>query len=110
MTTLDSEWTGLGRPLVSCIKLDIEGAEMRALQGGRELMQTMHPYVFLEWYEENFRVFGNKSEDLLKASDEFEYEVVSLPNLNVIRTLPLLLLQISRTASFVLVPRAACRQ
>ena len=104
MTSLDDEWRTLGRPPVSCVKLDIEGAEMRALAGARELLQTMRPYVFLEWYEENFKFFGCEPGDLLKIAHELGYQVVAVPNLNVIRSLPVLLLQMTQTALFVMVP------
>jgi FkbM family methyltransferase len=104
MTTLDNEWRSLGKPQVSCVKLDIEGAEMRALAGARELIQTMRPHIFLEWYDENFRSFGCKPEDLLRAAHEFGYDVLAVPNLNLIQSLSVLLLHMRRTAAFVLVP------
>ena len=106
ITTLDAEWERReSNPPVSCIKLDIEGAEMQALAGARKLIQTMRPHIFLEWYSENFTCFGNEAQDLLTVADEFGYDVVAVPNLNVIHSLPVLLLQMRRTAAFVMVPR-----
>ena len=105
VTTLDREWITLGRPTVSCVKLDIEGAELEALDGGRELLTTRRPYVILEWYPENFRVFGHVAEDLLKLSDEIAYDLVALPSLNVVGTATLMAAHIQMTASYMLVPR-----
>ena len=80
MTTLDEEWESLGRPRISCIKLDIEGAEMSALAGARKLIEFNRPHVFLEWYDENFQHFGCEPEDLLRTASELGYEVIALPN------------------------------
>ncbi|HTA42774.1 MAG TPA: FkbM family methyltransferase [Bryobacteraceae bacterium] len=105
MTTLDEEWRTLGRPRVSCIKMDVEGAEMLALNGARELIGANHPWIFLEWYKENFQWFGNEAKDLLDAADELGYELVSLRNLSVIRSTPVLTMQMRVTSAFVLAPR-----
>lgn len=105
MTTLDEEWKALGRPLVSCIKMDIEGAEMQALAGGSELVRATRPYVFVEWFEQNFRCFGTRFDDLLKFADAFGYEVLSIPGLTAVKSSAVLLLQMARTASFVMVPQ-----
>ena len=107
MTTLDEEWRSLGRPLVSCMKLDIEGAEMRALRGARELMQSVRPHIFLEWYHENFRCFDSEPQDLLKTAREFGYDVIAIPTISLVQSLPVLLMQMRRTASFALVPSDA---
>ena len=104
MTTLDQEWQALGRPRVSCIKMDLEGAEMLALNGARELIRANHPWIFLEWYKENFQWFGHEAKDLLNAADEFGYELVSLNNLSVIRSAPVLTMQMRVTSAFVLAP------
>ncbi len=108
MTTLDDEWRALGRPPVSCIKLDIEGAEMAALKGARELIQSLRPYIFLEWYDENFRCFASEPQDLLKTALEVGYEVVALPTVSVVQSLAVLLLHMRRTSSFVMVPLGDC--
>lgn len=105
VTTLDAEWKALGLPPVSCIKMDIEGAEMQAIAGGRELIAAMRPYIFLEWYEQNFKCFGNEAGDLLEAAERFDYDVVAEPNLSVIRSARVLAMQMRRTAAFVMVPR-----
>ena len=104
MTTLDEEWKSLGRPLVSCIKMDIEGAEIQALIGANELIRATRPYVFLEWFEENFRCFGARPGDLLTFAYEFGYEVLALPGLTAVSSNAVLMLQMTKTASFVLVP------
>jgi FkbM family methyltransferase len=109
MTTLDEEWNALGRPLVSCLKVDAEGAEMCILAGAREMIRETQPYVFLEWYEKNFRHFGSAANDLLEIAGDVGYEVVAIPQLGEIHSLPVLLLHMQVTASFVLVPRAGSR-
>jgi FkbM family methyltransferase len=107
ITTLDREWSVLGRPEVSCIKLDIEGAELQALRGATELIRACRPHIFLEWYAENFRCFGCEPQDLLAMAEELRYEVVALPSLSVIQSAPVLLLHMRRTAAFVMVPCGA---
>ena len=104
LTTLDEEWRMLGCPQVACLKLDVEGSEIRALTGAKELIQTMKPWVFLEWYEPNFRCFGHQAQDLLDVALEMRYQLVALPDLVEIRSQVLLTLHVQSTASFALLP------
>lgn len=46
--TLDDVWSGAGRPDVSVIKIDVEGAELGVLSGARELLATCHPALLCE--------------------------------------------------------------
>jgi hypothetical protein len=106
MTTLDEEWKALGHPEVSCIKLDIEGAEMMALAGAGELINALRPHVFLEWNQTNFEPFGCHTQDLLEFAGKFGYELLAVPSLGVVSSLPILRMHMSITETFALVPKA----
>ena len=106
MTTLDEEWKALGRPAVSCLKLDIEGAEMLALAGARELIQAVQPLIFLEWNRTNFEPFGCRPQDLLEFADKFGYEALPVPGLCVITSVAILMLHMCETETFALVPKS----
>lgn len=107
MTTIDTEWRGLGRPVVSCMKLDVEGAELLALSGGSEMIATSRPFIFIEWYEQNFKHFGCKAEDLFTTANDLNYDLFSSGYLAPISSRQILQMQMGLTASFVLVPRGA---
>jgi FkbM family methyltransferase len=104
LTTLDEEWRTLGSPHVACVKLDIEGAEIGALKGATELIQASRPWVFLEWYESNFKCFGHQAHDLFNVARAMRYQLVALPNLVEVRSPGLLALHVQSTASFALIP------
>lgn len=48
LDTLDALWTGLGRPEVGLVKIDVQGAEMRVLAGARELIEVCRPALYVE--------------------------------------------------------------
>ena len=106
LTTLDVEWKALGSPAVSCMKLDMEGAEALALTGASELIRTARPYIFVEWYAENLESFGCDADFLLKFAQEYRYDAVAVPTLTPIASLPILLMNMRVTSAFVLVPRS----
>ena len=104
ITTLDDEWDELGKPDVSFMKLDIEGAELEALVGGVRLLQKCRPKILLEWYAENLPPYGVKASDLLRWAEANNYEVVSVPTMTVVRSTTMLDALMLATSAFLLLP------
>jgi len=48
MVTIDDEWSRLGKPRVTLMKVDVEGAEVRALCGAQELIEACRPAILAE--------------------------------------------------------------
>jgi FkbM family methyltransferase len=48
VTRLDTMWMRLGRPAVSAIKIDVEGAELAVLRGAETLLRETRPALLLE--------------------------------------------------------------
>lgn len=107
VTTLDQEWLRLGKPKVSVIKIDIEGAETMALAGAGELMRTERPMVFLEWNSQNLAAYGVPVFTLLELAVGFDCDVLAVPGLVKVGTLTELRLQMATTETFLLIPRGS---
>lgn len=45
---LDAYWRSVGSPDVTLVKVDVEGAEPRALRGARQVLGTCRPWVLVE--------------------------------------------------------------
>jgi len=61
--TLDEYFGDLQQ--VKLIKIDVEGAEMMALRGMKQLLERTHPYVILELTDKFLRDLGSCAEELL---------------------------------------------
>jgi FkbM family methyltransferase len=105
VTTLDEEWAALGRPRVSAIKSDTEGAEMRVLRGARECIAKCKPAVFIEWNADNLKAYGVGVPELLRLAEELQLVVHSLPDVARIDDTATLLAKCRETENFVLLPR-----
>jgi FkbM family methyltransferase len=46
--SLDSLWQELGRPRVSLVKIDVEGAELDVIEGAAALLDEIHPALLVE--------------------------------------------------------------
>jgi FkbM family methyltransferase len=105
VTTLDAEWHRLGKPRVSTIKIDIEGAETLALAGAGELLRAERPLVFLEWNSTNLTAYSVAPARLLEIAQEYRYDVLSVPGLAKVEDATSLRLQMAMIETFVLKPQ-----
>jgi FkbM family methyltransferase len=104
VTTLDAEWEAMGKPPVSFIKIDVEGAEMQTLQGAISCIKHEQPYILLEWNPINLIAYECDPESLLKLADSLGYQVFSVPSLVPVPDFTMLKLQMVKTENFLLVP------
>lgn len=63
------------------IKLDVEGAEVRVLEGARKLLQKFHPLVVCEVHGHVVEQFGDSLDDLWQLMDEYGYKAINLVTL-----------------------------
>jgi FkbM family methyltransferase len=81
-TTIDAEWMARGRPPVSLIKIDVEGAELGVLTGAEECLRGCQPVIVTEWCAKNFTAYGAASGAMLDVAMAAGYEVHVLPELS----------------------------
>jgi len=105
LTTLDHEWEILGKPKVSVIKVDVEGAEPAVISGALSLIESEKPCMLVEWNATNLAGNGYEAELILKIVDRLKYAVFSLPHRVRIRDLTDLTVHMQHTESFLLAPR-----
>jgi FkbM family methyltransferase len=79
LTTIDLEWKKRGKPEVSMIKIDVEGAELSVLRGARECIALCKPHVLLEWNLQNLKAYDCPASAILEFSNELNLRVFSLP-------------------------------
>jgi FkbM family methyltransferase len=107
VTTLDLEWQRLGRPRVSVIKCDVEGAELGVLEGASECLAKERPFVLMEWNEANFSAYGVSTAALWDLASRLAYDIYSAPLLIPVRSLEQMQVQMLACENFLLVPRTS---
>ncbi|HUB36596.1 MAG TPA: FkbM family methyltransferase [Solirubrobacteraceae bacterium] len=75
VSTLDAELAGA---LPSVVKIDVEGAELQTLEGGREVLERARPLVVLEHVAGAAGLYGSASADVWRLLDGLGYEVFSI--------------------------------
>jgi FkbM family methyltransferase len=105
VTTVDTEWHALGKPPVSFLKIDVEGAELAVLRGAAECLQSQRPYALVEWTKLNLPAYGCEPAALLEFASRVGYTVFSLPYLVPIHDAHVLEVQMIKTYDFLLAPR-----
>jgi FkbM family methyltransferase len=75
LSTLDVELAGVN-PRV--IKIDVEGAELDVVRGGRELLARSKPFVIFEHVADAAALYGSPSTELWEAFDGLGYEVFAI--------------------------------
>ena len=104
VSTLDDEWRALGQPRVSAVKIDVEGAEGRVLEGGRQLFRHHKPAVIIEWHHDFLARFGESPDHLIGFAEAMDYRVFSIPYGIPITTADALRVSMFECTNFLLLP------
>lgn len=75
VTTLDAFAQATALERLDFIKVDIEGAESRFLQGGRATLARFRPMLIMELHEENLSSFGSSPAALVQEMQQLGYRV-----------------------------------
>jgi FkbM family methyltransferase len=102
ISTIDSEWKKLGKPEVSMIKIDVEGAELSVLKGARECIAFCKPHILFEWDVQNLKAYECPASTILDFASEHDLRVFSLPSCVTITNEHDLMLHLISTDSFLL--------
>jgi FkbM family methyltransferase len=76
--TLDGLLAERGNPPVSMIKIDVQGAEMRVLQGASILLQRSHPTLFVEVDDNALRKQGSTAQEVVSFLTALGYRAYRL--------------------------------
>ena len=104
MTTIDREWEDAGKPRISAIKIDVEGAERMALGGASACISQNRPAVLLEWASSNLAAFDCDPAWLLSFAKESGYSVHGVPGIARVASAIGLKAQMAITDTFLLLP------
>jgi len=110
VSTLDDEWLRLGSPVVSVIKVDVEGAEGLVLDGATRLLGSQRPAVIIEWHEQYLRGLGTPAEQLVSRVRDWEYRIFSIPGGVPVDDEDTLRVQMMESENFLLLPRVTDRR
>jgi FkbM family methyltransferase len=105
VTTIDAVWEKLGRPEISVMKIDVEGAEVEALLGAERCIATAKPYLLVEWNQSNSSAAGKTPEDMLKVAGDLNYTVYCTPYMVPVTNSSEMSAQMLFSEDFLLVPK-----
>lgn len=103
VTTLDTEWHALGRPAVSVIKCDVEGADLEVLEGARSCLAATGAAILTEWNSTNLAAYERPPSSLLEFSRSAGYRLFAVPSFSEISDSAQLQLHMIATESFLLI-------
>lgn len=84
-TTLDYFIPAKLRGTRGAIKIDVEGAELKVLEGGRNFLSQKHaPILLIEVHPGEMKILGSSPEDLFKCLRTYGYTVRDVVNLSEI--------------------------
>jgi FkbM family methyltransferase len=83
--TLDRLAPQLALDSLRYMKIDIEGGELDALNGGRELIERHRPFISVEWGSPAYSAYGHEEDSLFRWASRFGYALFD-PFLNFVGT------------------------
>ena len=104
VSTIDQEWYNLGKPKVTIIKIDVEGAELLVLRGAQDCIKNCRPYIVLEWNDINLDSYQFHCKDLLLFVQNINYRLFSIPYLMPVENETSLRVQMLKIENFLLAP------
>ena len=72
VTSLDTYFSRELPPYIDFIKLDVEGAELEVVRGGKWFFQTYKPYIVIETHNDCMPL-----DELIKEIEDFGYNITS---------------------------------
>jgi FkbM family methyltransferase len=76
---LDSVLEGRETNRLDVVKIDVEGAELRALKGMSKTLAKRRPTLIVEYHKNELAEWGESSEDLIHFLEHYSYSVFELP-------------------------------
>ncbi len=104
MRPLDDIWEEAGKPQVSVVKIDVEGAEADVIAGARALIERDRPSLVIEWSGQNLPSYGVEPRYLLEVCRKIGYRVYAYPGLFKVTEEAILRAAMMRTETFLLLP------
>jgi FkbM family methyltransferase len=105
VTTIDAVWEKVGRPEISVMKIDVEGAEVEALLGAQRCVAAAKPFLLVEWNHPNSSAAGKTPEDLLKVACDLNYTIYCIPYMVPVTCPSEMSAQMLFSEDFLLVPK-----
>lgn len=87
LDTLDRHVYELGLPPPGLIKMDVEGAELFVLRGGRRTLREHHPVLTAEFNETHFEKAGYSRSDVVAELVGAGYAIMAIPRDGTLRLL-----------------------
>jgi len=104
ISCLDNLWLNMNKPLISFIKIDVEGYEMNVLNGSKKCITENKPSILLEWNKKHLASFNFNIDIILKFAEDLNYRLLAIPNLQVVESLTMLKILMTQTESYLLIP------
>ena len=104
-TTLDQIWQRHQSPKVSCLKLDVEGAELSVLNGARKCIASERPSILLEWNAENLAAHDCPPDTLLSFAREMNLDLLCIMPFCMVSSAAMLHLLMMKCENFLLLPK-----
>ena len=82
VTTLDDLVARMNPNRIDMVKMDVEGAEYRAIRGATSTLERFHPILMLEASDRSLEHQGATRHDLLRALEHYGYTVYGFDRLS----------------------------